>query len=441
MPATPLDSALYRDLLGDREIAGLFTDAAELRAMLLVEGALAEAQAAQGVIPAESAAVIARAAREVQIDAAALASATGRNAVPVPALVAAFREALDAPGHAQYIHWGATSQDIMDTGLMLRLRRVLDILAGRLDETLLALAALADAHAALPMAARTYGQVATPTSFGAVAAGWGRPLIALRTRLDALRPRLLQVSLGGAAGTLAAMGPQGPAVRRAFGEAHGLADPGASWHSERAGITELSGWLTALTAALGRMGEDLVLMTQSGIGEVRLASGGGSSTMPQKANPVEPSLLVALARHSVGLDANLQAAALHRQQRDATAWIVEWLSLPQLSQIAGRALTLAEGVAGGLTPLPERMAGGLDDGLGLIHAEALTFVLAHDMPRPEAQSAVTALCREARETGTPLARLAAARWPSHDWAGLLTAEAQLGTAPQDARAFAAAIRG
>ncbi len=441
MPASPLDSTLYRDLLGDGEVAGLFTDNAELRAMLLVEGALAEAQAAQGIIPAESAAAIAHAARDVQVDPAALADATGRNAVPVPALVAAFRDALAAPEHAQYIHWGATSQDIMDTGLMLRLRRVLEILEGRLDATLLALATLAETHAALPMAARTYGQVATPTSFGAVAASWGRPLIALRTRLGALRPRLLQVSLGGAAGTLAAMGPQGPAVRRAFGEALGLADPGASWHSERAGIAELSGWLTALTAALGRVGEDLVLMTQSGIGEVRLAEGGGSSTMPQKANPVEPSLLVAIARQSVGLDANLQAAALHRQQRDATAWIVEWLSLPQLCQIAGRALTLAEGVAGGLTPLPERMAGGLDDGLGLIHAEALTFALAREMPRPEAQSAVTALCREARETGTPLAGLAAARWPSHDWAALLTPDAQLGTAPQDARAFAAAIRG
>ena len=218
MPATPLDSAIYRDLLGDGEIAGLFTDNAELRAMLLVEGALAEAQAAQGLIPAESAEVIARAAREVQLDPAALAAATGRNAVPVPALVAAFRDALAAPEHAQYIHWGATSQDIMDTGLALRLRRVLEILEGRRAATLAALAGLAERHAELPMAARTYGQAATPTSFGAVVAGWGRPLIALRERGDALRPRLLQVSLGGAAGTLAAMGPEGPAVQ--IGRAH-----------------------------------------------------------------------------------------------------------------------------------------------------------------------------------------------------------------------------
>ncbi len=440
MPACPLDSAIYRELLGDGEIAGLFTDNAELRAMLLVEGALAEAQAAQGIIPAESAAVIARAAREVQLDPAALADATARNAVPVPALVAAFRDALAAPEHAQYIHWGATSQDIMDTGLMLRLRRVLEILAERLDATLLALAALAETHAELPMAARTYGQVATPTSFGAVAAGWGRPLIALRTRLDGLRPRLLQVSLGGAAGTLSAMGPKGPAVRSALAEGLGLGDPRASWHSERAGIAELSGWLTALIVALGRIGEDLVLMTQSGIGEVQLAAGGGSSTMPQKANPVEPSLLVALARQGVGLDANLQAAALHRQQRDATAWMVEWLSLPQLCQIAGRALGVAEGLAGGLEPVPARMAAGLDDGLGLIHAEALTFALARDMPRPEAQSAVTALCREAQQSGTPLAALAADRWPGRDWGALLTPAAQLGTAPDDARVFASAAR-
>ncbi len=156
MPASPLDSALYRDLFGDADLARLFTDSAEVRALLLVEGALAQVQGKLGLIPAESAAFLHRASLEVQIDPAGLAPETGSNAVPIPALIAAFRKALEAPQHAQYVHWGATSQDIMDTALALRLRQSIAILEPRLTALTTALGQLAQAHAALPMAARTY---------------------------------------------------------------------------------------------------------------------------------------------------------------------------------------------------------------------------------------------------------------------------------------------
>lgn len=441
MPASAFDSAIYRDLFGDTDIARLFTDGAEIRAMLLVEGALARAQAELGMIPAESGDFIHKASMEVVIDPAALAEATGVNAVPVPALVAAFRRALDAPDHAQYVHWGATSQDIMDTALILRLRQVLAIAEARLTDALDGLAGLAEAHADLPMAARTYGQAATPTSFGEVAAGWGRPLLRHRDRLEELRPRLLQVSLAGAAGTLAAMGEKGPAVRARLAEALDLGDPAASWHPARDSIAEFSAWATAVTASLGKMGEDLILLTQTGIGEVRLGVGGGSSTLPQKQNPVQPSLLVALARQGVALDSAIQGAALHRQQRDGAAWFVEWLDLPQICMALGRALAVAGELSRGLRPQPERMRAGLDDGLGLIHAEALSFALAARMPRPEAQAAVKDLCLEAQESNTPLPELARGRWPDTDWAATLIPEAQMGTAPADARAFARQVRG
>src|SRR6056297_1096596 len=206
MPATPFDSALQGRLFGDPELGALLSDSAALRAMLLVEGALAEAQAERGVIPAEAAARIAMAAREAAPDPAALAPAVARDGVPVPALVAAFRAEIGDPQVAQYVHWGATSQDIVDTALALRLRRMLEILEVRLAAAVAALAALAEAHAARPMAARTWGQPATPTSLGAVAAAWGAPLLRHHARLAALRPGLLAVSLSGAAGTLAAMG-------------------------------------------------------------------------------------------------------------------------------------------------------------------------------------------------------------------------------------------
>jgi 3-carboxy-cis,cis-muconate cycloisomerase len=439
MPASPFDSAIYRDLLGDAELAHLFSDMAEVRAMLLVEGALAEVQGELGLIPETAGRAIHRAALEVQIDPAALASETGRNAVPVPALVAAFRREMQAPEHAQFVHWGATSQDIIDTGLMLRLRKVLETLETRIGTVLTALAALAEAHAETPMAARTYGQAATPTSFGAVAAGWGAPLLALRGDMAALRSRLLVVSLGGAAGTLAAMGPLGPQVRARLAERLALGDPGGNWHAERGRIATLAAWLTQVTGALGKMGEDMTLMTQSGIGEIALGTGGASSTMPQKSNPVLSSLLVAIARQMAGLDALIQGALVHREARDGAAWFTEWMTLPQMCVMTGRALAVAGVLARALRPLPDRMAANLDDDTGLIHAEALTFALSARMPRPKAQEAVKALCQEASETGTHLRSLAERDHPG-DWAAVFDPARQLGTAPAEARAFATRVR-
>jgi 3-carboxy-cis,cis-muconate cycloisomerase len=439
MPASPLDSAIYRELFGDAEIARLFADTAEIRAMLLVEGALAEVQGELGLIPEAAAKAIHRAALDVQIDPAALAAETGRNAVPVPALVAAFRAAMHAPEHAQYVHWGATSQDIMDTGLLLRLRKVLELLELRIGTALEALATQAETYAETPMAARTYGQAATPTSFGAVAAGWGRPLLGLREDLAALRPRLLVVSLGGAAGTLSVMGEKAPEVRARLAERLGLGDPGASWHADRDRIAALSAWLTRLAGAAGKMGEDLTLMAQSGLDEVDIGAGGGSSTMPQKANPVLPALLAALAREVAGLNTVMQGALLHRQGRDGAAWFTEWLTLPQMCLLAGRAVTVAGDLAATLRPRPERMAALLDDGTGVIFAEALTFALSGRMPRPKAQEAVKALCQEALATGAHLRTLAERDHPG-DWGAVFDPARQLGTAPAEARAFATRVR-
>lgn len=440
MPASPADSSIYRQLFGDAETARLFTDSAEIRAMLLVEGALARVQGALGLIPSDAAAFIDRAAREVLIDPEALAAETARNGVPVPALLAAFRKAAGAPEMLQYLHWGATSQDIMDTALALRLRPMLDLWERRLDALLSRLAELAKDNASIPMAARTYGQYATPTSFGAVVAGWGWPLFGFRAQLGMVQEAVLKVSLSGAAGTLAAMGPSGPAVRAALALDLGLADPGHSWHSDRSALGQLASLAAGFAGALGKLGEDLLCLSQSGIAEVRARTGaGGSSTMPQKQNPVRASALVALARHVIGLAAQVQGAALHRQQRDGAAWFSEWLSLPPLCICTGRLLSLATEAMDDLVPDPLAMARLLDDGYGLIHAEALAFALAERMPRPDAMAVVKALCSEARATGVPLPDLAARDFPGTDWQAKLTAGG-LGTAPADALAFAALIR-
>ena len=441
MPAAPADSLIYGRLFGDDETAQLFTETAEIRAMLLVEGALARVQGALGLIPADAAAFIDRAAQEVAIDPSHLAAESARNGVPVPGLLAAFRQAVQSPGPMQYLHWGATSQDIVDTGLALRLRPMMALWDDRLCGLLACLGRLADDYATLPMTARTYGQAATPTGFGAVVAGWGWPLLDARSRLSDLGDVVLQVSLSGAAGTLAAMGEQGPAVRAALAAELGLRDPGHSWHSDRTASAQLAAWAAGLAGSLGKLGEDVVLLCQSGFGEVYLAgAGGASSTMPQKQNPIGPSALVAIARHVIGLAGLVQGAAIHRQQRDGAAWFGEWLALPQLCICTGRMLSLAGDIAGSLTPDAAAMERGLEAGLGLLHAEALSFALAEQMPRTEAQDIVKDMCRQVKASETDLLTLAVRRFPEVDWPARL-AERALGSAPDEARAFAQRVRG
>jgi 3-carboxy-cis,cis-muconate cycloisomerase len=440
MPASPFDNAIYRDLFGDAEVGNLFSATAEVRAMMLVQGTLAKVQGTLGIIPEISGAAIHRASLELQIDPGGLSKATGQNGVVVPALVTAFRAEMKAPEHAQYLHWGATSQDVMDTGLILRLRAVVAIYDLRLRALVRTLGGLASQHADLAMVARTYGQAATPTSFGAVVASWGAPLIRHLDRLDALSPGLLQVSLSGAAGTLSVMGPQGglgAQLRADFATALNLNDPGSSWHSMRDTIAEFSAWMTLVNGSIAKMGADLIAMTQSGIDEVTLSNSGASSTMPQKSNPILPSLLVALADQTTALNGTIQGALIHRQQRDGAAWINEWIALPQICMATARTLRGAQELAGGLHPNAERMAGAIDATRGLIFAEALSFALSAHMPRPKAQAATKALCQQVSNGTKTLGALAAQTWPDIDFKDLFDANGNLGQAPVDARNFAA----
>ncbi len=436
MAGSVYDQAHLTGLFDAGEVARLFTASADVRAMMVAEGTLAKVQGAAGVIPEVSAAAIHRASLELQIDPGALAGPTAQNGVCVPALVAAFRELMQAPEHAQFIHWGATSQDIIDTSLMLRLRQTCALIAEDLDRCLSALADLAEAHAETPMAARTYGQHAAPTGFGAVVASWGWPLIAARKALSALE---FPASLSGAVGTGAALGPNPAALRTAYAEGLKLSDPGRSWHTDRTPVLEIATALSTLTTALGKMAEDLIGLTASDVGELRLGAAGASSTMPQKQNPVGPSTLLALARVGQGLEQTLNGAAMHRFQRDGAAWFSEWMVLPQIVLGAASAAKLGASLAGQITPNTDTMRAVLT-GDGLLFAETLTFALAREMPRPEAAAQVKALAGEVRETGRPLPELARAKWPDLP-EDLFTPENTLGTAIADARGFARAVRG
>jgi 3-carboxy-cis,cis-muconate cycloisomerase len=438
MSFSPFDSGLYRDLLGDAEMAQLFSDSAEVRAMMLVLGALAKVQGQAGVIPEVSGQFLHRATMEIQIDPGGLTEATGRNGVSVPGLVAAMRKALDAPEHAQYLHWGATSQDIQDTAMMLRMRRALTLIRARQAGLLTKLADLAEAHAATPQAARTYGQVAVPSSFGALVATWGAPLLRSHQRLAALEADVLSVSLSGAAGTGRMLGPDPAAIRAGLAEALGLSDPLASWHAERGRIADLAAWLADVTRACGKIGEDMLRLTRSELGELGLSATGASSTMPQKQNPVGPSVLVALARLSAA-QASVLTGALHGEARDGAAWFAEWLTLPQLVVACAKSLATSAVCMDSLVVQTDVMAARLDDPLDLVHAETLSFALARAMPRDAAQSLVKQLAGQAKSERRSLVALVRDRHPDLALPDL-SPPASLGQAPAEARQFAALVR-
>lgn len=441
MPTSPFDSAIHRDLLHDEEIGALFSDNAIIAAMMRVEGALAKAQGGLGLIPEAGARAIERAMRELRVDPARLAAGTCDAGVPAPALVDALRDAMQAPEHAQYLHWGATSQDVMDTGLVLRLREVCDVVERRLTELLRTLARQAETYAELPLAARTRSQIATPTSFGAVVAAWGAPLLAQLEALAQLRPRLLRVSLAGAAGNSAALGERADELRAALAAELGLGDSALAWHSDRAALVEFAGLLVRIGGSLAKLGADCIVAGRTEIGELQPGRGGGSSTMPHKRNPVVAETIVSLSRVGAAMHTLMLETTAHREQRDGVAWALEGHALPTICMASARALALAAALAEQLRPDPDAMLANLRAGGQLAFAEAISFELAKamPMPRPQAQAEVKRLCAEVREGGGSLVELVERSYPDIDWRAATTPSAQLGDAPRQAAKFAARV--
>ncbi len=392
MAYSPFDSPLFKSLLGDPDVAALFTDSAQIRAMLLVEGALANAQGQLGLIPVDSAAYIQRAAMEVQIDPADLALGLGKSGVVVPGLVAAFQSALNAPEHARYVHFGATSQDIVDTALMLRLRQFTTLLDGRLSALIDRLTEQAIANRDVVMAARTRGQIATPTTFGARIANWQSPLLRNHQALKAQSQDMFCVSLAGASGNAAAFGDYAAALTTKVAELLNLTPAPMPWHTARDRITDYSARLGNITMSCGKIGKDILQMTQSEVRELSLASTGGSSTMPHKSNPVIAELVVALADYVAAQMPAMFGAQMAQEERDGSAWLVEWLTLPQICIASLVAVTHTQNLVANMTANPTRMMETINAMQGLMFAEAATFALSQHISRTEAKALVSAAC-------------------------------------------------
>jgi 3-carboxy-cis,cis-muconate cycloisomerase len=410
MAIAALDSAVFADMFGTAAMRAVFGDDALLARCVEVEGALARAQGRLGIIPAEAAEAIAHAASSLAagrdaLDVVRLKKETETVGYPILPLV---RQIAERTGEAgRYLHWGATTQDIMDTAAVLQIRAGLELIEADLTAVRGHLAELARKYRDTPMAGRTHLQHALPVTFGYKAAVWLYALDRHADRLRELRPRVLLVQFGGAAGTLASLGQGEDALktRAELARELGLGDPAITWHVVRDGIAETVHTLALLAGSLGKIAYDVMLMSATEFGEAAepfVQGRGSSSTMPQKRNPISCELILAAAkvlRQQAGL---VLDAVVTDFERATGPWHVEWVALPEAFGFAAGALNQARFMVGGLILDPGRMAKNLAMTHGLIVAEAVMMGLAPHTGRNEAHDLVYDACRIAIETDRPL---------------------------------------
>ncbi|MER5435491.1 3-carboxy-cis,cis-muconate cycloisomerase [Streptomyces sp. NPDC002588] len=383
-------------------------DGAYLRALLDAEAALTRAQEAVGVAPEGAGAAVTEAAA-ADFDVRSLAERARSGGNPVIPLVADLTKAVGGE-YGPYVHRGATSQDIMDTATMLVAARTLDLLLADLDRVQRALARLAAAHRDTPMPGRTLTQHAVPTTFGLKAAGWRALVLDARDRVTAVRGSL-PAQLGGAAGTLAAFTAYGTrdatALPAAYARELGLAAPLLPWHTLRTPIADLAGALAFTAGALGKAATDVLTLARTEIAEVAEGSGGGSSAMPHKANPVRATLVAAAARRAPQLAAVLYGSLAAEDERPAGAWHAEWEPLRDLLRLTGGAARDAAELTEGLRVRPEAMRANLDLTHGLIVSERLSAELSAVLGRARAKELLTGLAPRTYAEGRTLAELLA----------------------------------
>ncbi len=386
------------------------SDSAWLQAMLDTEAALARAAERAGLAPAGSGAAVTAAARPEFIDNAGLRTTAAAAGNPVPGLVRALAARLPADAR-DVVHPGATSQDIIDTAAMLLASRATHTILADLTTAAGHAARLANEHAGTVMAGRTLLQQAVPVTFGLVAAGWLTAIDEARTDLARIRGSRLAVQYGGAAGTLAALGDAGPRVADLLAEELGLAVPVLPWHTDRLRIIQLGAALAGACAAAGKVARDITLLAQSEVAEVHEGSGGGSSAMPHKQNPVASVLILGCAKRAPGLLATLAAAAEQELQRAAGAWHAEWETLSDLLRLTGGAAAWAADLLSGLRVDQARMRANLDAARGLPMAENLATKLAPALGRLAAHDLVARASARAVSDGTTLADAVLAEAP------------------------------
>ncbi|WGR74151.1 MULTISPECIES: 3-carboxy-cis,cis-muconate cycloisomerase [unclassified Bradyrhizobium] len=393
-------SPLLAPMLSSAAMRAVCDDRSTLQNMLDFEAALARAEAAIGVIPAAAVASIEAACKAGSFDLAALAEGATRSgnlAIPLVKALTANVAKTDSEA-ARYVHWGATSQDVIDTATMLTLRAGSDALDADLSRAIKGFAALARSHRNTAMVARTWLQHALPMPFGLKAAEYAASLARARCRLRRLRREGLALQFGGAAGTLAALGDKGLAVAERLAQELNLALPEAPWHTHRDRIAEAASSLAILAGSCGKIARDVSLMMQTDVAEAFEPAGegrGGSSTMPHKRNPVAAASALGAATMAPQLAATILAAQVQDHERSAGPWHAEWPTLPQLMLVTSGALAAIVDIAEGLDVDASRMRSNLDATHGLIMAEAVSMALAEKVGKSNAHHLVEAASKRA----------------------------------------------
>jgi len=403
MPSTVFDSDIFRDAFGSQAMRAIFSDRATIARYVEVEVALAAAEAKVGVIPKQAAAAIARLARADAIDVAKLKAETDLVGYPIVGVVHQLAKQCGEAG--RFVHWGATTQDIMDTATVLQIRDALASVEADLAALDTALAALAKKHRDTVMAGRTHLQHALPVTFGYKAAVWRGMIVRHRQRLQELKPRVLVGQFAGAAGTLASLGDKGLAVHDALMDELQLGRPPTPWHVARDGVAETVALLALIAGTLAKIATDVMLLMQTEVGEAFepfVPGRGSSSTMPQKRNPIACEFIVAAAK-IVRQQAGLMLDALAADHERATGpWQLEWAAIPQAFIATGGALRQSRFLLEGLIVDAGRMRRNLDLTGGLIVAEAVMMALAEHTGRGAAHDIVYGACRAALDKGTTL---------------------------------------
>jgi 3-carboxy-cis,cis-muconate cycloisomerase len=395
--ATP---SLFSGLFARGPAATAASDEAVLQAMVDVELALVRAQVRAGLAPVDAERDLASAGDAHDLNLAELGRSTSDKGTPVPALVSALRERIGDGAAAAALHRGATSQDIVDTAIMLVARRALEPLLSDLDQAAELCAGLAERHRASLQAGRTLLQHAVPLTFGLKAAEWLTALDGSWTDLARVRERDLAVQLGGAAGTLATLGDRGLAVMSALAEQLDLAEPELPWHTVRLRPARLATALGIALGAMGKIGRDTALLAQTEVDELAEGGGdgrGGSSTMPHKRNPVGAVAVIACAQRGPGLVATILSAMVQEEERAAGAWQAEWEPLLELLRLAGSAALATRELLANLEVHTDRMRANLDLTHGLLMSESVAAALAESLGRSRAQKLVEGAARRAAE--------------------------------------------
>jgi 3-carboxy-cis,cis-muconate cycloisomerase len=399
-----LPSALMTPLFSSAAMREIVSDPARLQRMLRAEAALAAAEASLGVIPAQAARPIANACQAKYYDIGALGMAAvsaGNLAIPLIRALTAEVAKHDAEA-ARYVHWGATSQDIIDTALVLELRAVIDDLTTEIDRAIPAFTTLAEKHRHTPTVGRTWLQHALPMPFGLKVAGYAAALTRARARLKRVRQESLVLQFGGATGTLAALGSRGIEVAIAFAKELDLPLPDGPWHTHRDRLSDAASALAMLAGTCGKIARDVALLMQTEVGEAFEPAGegrGASSTMPHKRNPVAAAAGLACAAIAPQLCATILASQVQEHERAAGAWAAEWPTFPALALVTSGALASVVDIADGLDVDVERMRSNLDITDGQIMAEAVAFRLAEKVGKSDAHKLVEEASKKAHAEG------------------------------------------